>query len=962
MIRNSITKIIAILTIVSLNWTGLSAVIGTVAYYNDAENSSGNSYSAGTLDFSLSPADGFSPNVTPTQSSSRTISVVKDGILGFEYTLQTENETGDLCDYLNLTASRDGTDIGYTGNLKDFNYNAGQFSDPDDWQFTATLTSSDAGLQNQTCNFDFVFDGSQISGAGFSDQETISNTITSGSWVKNTWTQTTKAEFDAGAKTNVITTNVAGGEVQLSSSTTNTGITSTGSTSYPTATIGTTTVLGSTAETQGNVSAQKVTVPTGGVTIQSVTIYWGAVSRAGSVRFAFYNNNAGTGNPSTLISGSDTGIVAVGTGLAGTWQTISYGTPFYLSAGTYWLARQATDPVDGKGPKRNYASTPAGPGRRVHTQAWGAFPDPFGTINTSDTLNESQYTTYVQIKGYAKATKVTLSDNADITSMSFYSHTTGNFRLAIYSNSSGPSSRLWESGSTAATASSWNTVNIASGTPTSLALTTGTYWLAWQWDSANSGPSYTAGSCGDGNYISQAYGSFPVTWSGGTSSSEKWSIYATYTKYTITGTLVSQSFDSEGSADWQSLEWDETLPSGTDITFEVCTSNTLPCTSWWAPTPFDKDSPIDLNSLSETRYIKWKATLTTSDTSKTPVLSEVRVKYYPGLASEHIVLNEFLPNPSGTDPDYGFDFGEDNDLMPKGEWVEIYNKAGGKAVDLAGWYIEEQEGNIVEITSSNTNTGSTVIGANGSGNEWLVVYMNGEILNNNSETIYLYDMFDNLIDSYSYDLSGYCNLEPTSGEPNDETPSGDCPTEIPGNKSYARIPDGTGIWYDPIPTPGSQNKLEEIVVEENQIIEEAPIDEEETTIIIIDEAFISAPFINTSIEEEAPDQEEIISDEEIITESATAEETVESDQNTETVEEPIVTSETGNPEDTVSEEQPATEEQPVIGPVNDSSGQVLPIDATTADTGGANNGSDGASTDTVVAADTGSSGESAVVE
>jgi hypothetical protein len=309
------------------------------------------------------------------------------------------------------------------------------------------------------------------------------------------------------------------------------GITSTGSTSYPTGNLGTTTVLGSTAEAQTTLSAQKITVPTGGATIKSVTIYWGAVSRAGSVRFAFYTDSGG--NPNTLVAGSDTGIIAVPTSLAGTWQTISYSTPFYLSAGTYWLARQTTDPVDGKGPKRNYALT-GGPGRKSRVFAWGAFPDPFGTPTTSDTLNESEYTTYVRIEGYAKATKVTLSDdNASISSVSFYSHAAGNVRLAIYSNSgSAPSTKQWESNSTAVTASGlpkWTTVNISAGTPSSLTLSSGTYWLAWQWDSASSGPSYTAGSAGDGNYMPLAYGAYPASWTGGTSTSEKWSIYASYT-------------------------------------------------------------------------------------------------------------------------------------------------------------------------------------------------------------------------------------------------------------------------------------------------------------------------------------------------------------------------------------------------------------------------------------------------
>jgi hypothetical protein len=134
--------------------------------------------------------------------------------------------------------------------------------------------------------------------------------------------------------------------------------------------------------------------------------------------------------------------------------------------------------------------------------------------------------------GQAKATKATLPVNASISSMSFYSHTAGNVRLAIYNDASlAPSAKQWESGVVAVTTSAWTTVNISSGTPSSRTLASGTYWLAWQWNPGTAytaGPSYTAGSSGDGNYLYQSYTGFPSPWIGGTSSSEKWSIYATY--------------------------------------------------------------------------------------------------------------------------------------------------------------------------------------------------------------------------------------------------------------------------------------------------------------------------------------------------------------------------------------------------------------------------------------------------
>lgn len=180
--HKSFIKILSILLIIGLNWTGLSAVIETVAYYNDTEDSNANTYQAGTLDFSLYSPNDFLPKVMPEQSANREINVSNDGSLGFQYGVQSAHISGALCGNLILKADLEGNNV-YTGTIAGFNYNAGEFSDlTDNWQFTASLTSDDSSLENQICNFDFIFDGVQIGGVGFSDQETISNTIYSGEW------------------------------------------------------------------------------------------------------------------------------------------------------------------------------------------------------------------------------------------------------------------------------------------------------------------------------------------------------------------------------------------------------------------------------------------------------------------------------------------------------------------------------------------------------------------------------------------------------------------------------------------------------------------------------------------------------------------------------------------------------------------------------------------------------------
>ena len=99
--------------------------------------------------------------------------------------------------------------------------------------------------------------------------------------------------------------------------------------------------------------------------------------------------------------------------------------------------------------------------------------------------------------------------------------------------------------------------------------------------------------------------------------------------YFSSGTLESQVFDGGGVRDWDYLEWDETLTGNSgdnDITFEVVTStNGTDWSAWSAPL---SDSPIDLTGLSDTQYIKWKANLTTTDSSLTPVLYEVRIRHF----------------------------------------------------------------------------------------------------------------------------------------------------------------------------------------------------------------------------------------------------------------------------------------------------------------------------------------------
>lgn len=102
--------------------------------------------------------------------------------------------------------------------------------------------------------------------------------------------------------------------------------------------------------------------------------------------------------------------------------------------------------------------------------------------------------------------------------------------------------------------------------------------------------------------------------------------------YLSSGTIASQVLDTGiTGARWDALFWNETVESGvTDITFAVRASDIPFLKDAATPSWTDlgvANSPIT-SGLPSGQYMQWRATLTTSDTSKTPTLHEVRVYHY----------------------------------------------------------------------------------------------------------------------------------------------------------------------------------------------------------------------------------------------------------------------------------------------------------------------------------------------
>jgi hypothetical protein len=284
----------------------------------------------------------------------------------------------------------------------------------------------------------------------------------------------------------------------------------------------------------------KVTVSVS-LTLSKLSIYVYAAA-AGNFRLGIYNDSGGSPSGQALIVGSGS------TAFSGTGWIDAAVAATYLAAGTYWMAYASDTDNTEKFYRDGTSST-------IYYKAftYTALPSTFPTSLSSADLGYLLLTmTGAQIKGYIKATKATLSEAAaSADSMSFYSHATGNFYVGIYTDSSGPAVLKWASDSTAASASDWTTVLISAGTPNTLALAAGDYWLAWQWDSANAGPSYTLGGANTGAYLAQAYGAFPDPMTGETLSTENWSLYVTYVAAYITGVVRdANGVQIEGATVW----------------------------------------------------------------------------------------------------------------------------------------------------------------------------------------------------------------------------------------------------------------------------------------------------------------------------------------------------------------------------------------------------------------------------
>ncbi len=247
----------------------------------------------------------------------------------------------------------------------------------------------------------------------------------------------------------------------------------------------------------------------------------------------------------------------------------------------------------------------------------------------------------------------------------------------------------------------------------------------------------------------------------------------------------------EGNERTATITWNTNEPATSNLDYRICDQNHNNCGSWTSladdDTPDQTAHTREITALIDERIYDFRvrsADLAANEATSTSYfeIDGTRLGLVPW---SNVVINEYLPNPTGAD----------NAAMPEGEWVELYNRSDGTTYNLTNWFLTDNTySHRLPITLANTTTSDpATTGLFLAPHEFMVVYRNGDSdfsLNNDAggDAVMLYRP------SYLLDLHVYTWL------------LGD---EVLENKSFARIPDGTNNWFDPIPTPGAPNKLAE---------------------------------------------------------------------------------------------------------------------------------------------------------
>ena len=97
-------------------------------------------------------------------------------------------------------------------------------------------------------------------------------------------------------------------------------------------------------------------------------------------------------------------------------------------------------------------------------------------------------------------------------------------------------------------------------------------------------------------------------------------------QYVNNGTLLSSAFDGGAGVQWKTVSWDTTTNANTSVSVRTRTANQVDQLSAapWSAYYTASGSPV---TSANSRWIQYELGLTTTDTSSSPILSEIRVTY-----------------------------------------------------------------------------------------------------------------------------------------------------------------------------------------------------------------------------------------------------------------------------------------------------------------------------------------------
>lgn len=90
----------------------------------------------------------------------------------------------------------------------------------------------------------------------------------------------------------------------------------------------------------------------------------------------------------------------------------------------------------------------------------------------------------------------------------------------------------------------------------------------------------------------------------------------------LTGTFTSAVYDAGQTAQWDKVSWVASTPAGTSVKVEIMTSNDDATWSSWV----EVTNAAALSTVTG-RYVRYKVTLTTTDSSLTPVFEEIKLDF-----------------------------------------------------------------------------------------------------------------------------------------------------------------------------------------------------------------------------------------------------------------------------------------------------------------------------------------------